>query len=159
MKKSGALWIVICAFAAGIIMLLIGGNMGESGASNALPEGHLHDMEDFGEYKSTLSESIRGVCQKLVGGGEFYVMLDFETSGEMIYAQNTNTNADGDKRSEYVIIGSGNNAEALYLGQRFPALSGIGVVCPSGVTQSQRDEICSLLAAAYGLPLTRVCVL
>ena len=133
--------------------------MGESGGSDAVPDGHLHDMEDFYEYKSTLEGSVRGMCQRLVGGGEFYVMLDFETSGEMRYAQNTNTSSDGDIRSEYVVIGSGNNAEALYLGQRFPSLSGIGVVCPSGVTQAQRDEICSLLASAYGLPLTRVCVL
>lgn len=159
MRKSGALWIVICAFIAGIIMLIIGGNMSRDEQDNETYDEHTYSTESFETYKQGLTSSITASCEKLLGTGNIYVLLDFESSGEIIYAQNSNISSDGDRKDEYVIVGSGSNAEALYLGQKFPVLSGIGIVCPSGVSQSKKDEISALLASAYGLPLTRIYVI
>ncbi len=159
MRKSGALWIVICAFAVGIIMLIIGSGASKSKQEEEPYDQHRYNNESFEEYKQTLSSSIKASCERLIGAGDIYVLLDFESSGEIIYAQNSNTSSDGDKKCEYVIVGSGSNAEALYLGQKFPALSGVGIICPSGVGQSKKDEISALLSSAYGLPLTRIYVI
>ncbi len=159
MRKSGALWIVICAFAVGIIMLIIGGG-GSKGDQEEEPyDQHRYDAESFEKYRQALESSISASCERLIGAGNIHVLLDFESSGEIIYAQNSNVSSDGDMRNEYVIVGSGSNAEALYLGQKFPVLSGIGVICPSGVSQAKKDEISSLLSSAYGLPLTRIYVI
>ena len=159
MRKSGALWIVICAFVVGIIMLIIGSGASKNKQEEEPYDDYIRNMESFEEYKRTLSSSIKASCERLVGVGDIYVLLDFETSGEIIYAQNSNTSSDGDKKEEYVIVGSGSNAEALYLGQKFPVLSGIGIICQSSVSQAKRDEISALLSSAYGLPLTRIYVI
>ncbi len=159
MKKSGALWIVICAFVAGIIMLIIGSGISRTDEDGETRDEHAYNTESFEEYKAGLTSSITASCEKLLGTGNIHVLLDFESSGEIIYAQNSNISSDGDKRCEYVIVGSGSNAEALYLGQKFPVLSGIGIICPTGVSQSKKDEISALLASAYGLPLTRIYVI
>lgn len=159
MKKSGALWIVICAFVAGIIMLIIGSNISRKDEGEDTYDEHTYNTESFEIYKSGLTASITASCEKLLGTGNVYVLLDFVSSGEIIYAQNSNISSDGDRKDEYVIVGSGSNAEALYLGQKFPVLSGIGIVCPSGVSQAKRDEISALLSSAYGLPLTRIYVI
>lgn len=157
MKKSGALWIVIFAFAAGIIMLIIGANFKDSGGDDVGESDYEYDKEDFQEYKSGLEQSISGACRKILGC-EVSVLLDFTDSGEVIYAQNTNTSFGGDKRQEYVIVGSGTSASPLYLGQKFPELSGIGIICSSGVSDAKKDEVCYMLCSAYGLPLTRIYV-
>ena len=62
------------------------------------------------------------------------------------------------QKNEYVIIGSGSNAHALYLGESLPKLSGIGIVCNTGDSLTKRNEILSLLSAAYGIPMTRIYV-
>ncbi|MBQ7357136.1 MAG: hypothetical protein IJW65_00190 [Clostridia bacterium] len=159
MKKSGALWIVIFAFAAGIIMLIIGSNIKDRDGDEGESDGYSYSAEEFEIYKAELTSSITGSCEKMLSVDGVCVLLSFETSGEVIYAKNTNTSSDGDRREEYVIVGSGSNAQALYLGQKFPILSGIGVICPSGVTQGQRDGVAAFLSAAYGLPLTRIYVI
>ncbi len=159
MKKSGALWVVICAFAVGIIALIIGSCLGneEKKGSERVAEG---SKEGFEEYKRGLEEGIMRACEKVTGVGDVFVILDFKSSGETIYATNSNTSSDGGKREEYVIVGSGSNAEALYLGEKLPQLSGIGIVCYGGsISAGQKNEIASLLSSAYGLPLTRIYVI
>ncbi len=159
MRKSGALWIVICAFVVGIIMLIIGSGASKNKQEEEPNDEYIRNAEGFEAYKTALASSIKASCERLIGVGDIYVLLDFESSGEIIYAQNSNTSSDGDRKEEYVIVGSGSNAQALYLGQKFPALSGIGIICPSSVTQSRKDEISALLSSAYGLPLTRIYVI
>ena len=159
MRKSGALWIVICAFVVGIIMLIIGSGASKKNQEEEPYDEHKYNTESFETYKQTLASSITASCERLIGAENIYVLLDFESSGEIIYAQNSNTSSDGDRKEEYVIVGSGSNAEALYLGQKFPVLSGIGIICPSGVSQVKKDEISALLSSAYGLPLTRIYVI
>lgn len=159
MRKSGALWIVICAFAVGIIMLIIGGGASKNNQDEEPYDENIRNTESFESYKQMLSSSIKASCERLIGVGDVCVLLDFESSGEIIYAQNSNISSDGDQRNEYVIVGSGSNAEALYLGQKFPALSGIGIICPSSVGQAKKDQISALLASAYGLPMTRIYVI
>lgn len=158
MKKSGALWIVIFAFAAGIIMLIIGANVKNGEREDPGENNYENYKTDFDEYKQELEGSICAVCQKTLGC-EVSVLLDFASSGEAIYAQNTNTSYSGDKRQEYVIVGSGSSASPLYLGQKFPELSGIGIICSSSVSDAKKDEISYMLSSTYGLPLTRIYVI
>ena len=154
MKKSGALRIVIFAFAAGIILLLIGSGFFKKDEKE-LSKTTVNN--GFEEYSSYLRESVSSICRSVSGAGEVYVMLNFEDSGELVYAQNK-SGSGGDIRSEYVIVGSGSSASALYLGQKFPRLAGIGVVCLGGGDMRVKDEICSLLSSTFDLPLTRIYV-
>ncbi|MBE6548233.1 MAG: hypothetical protein E7667_05075 [Ruminococcaceae bacterium] len=159
MKKSGALWIVICAFAVGIILLIIGGSIKDSDDDVEIPDAHVYSSENFDAYKSNLANNIKATCRKIIGGGDVVVLLDFSSSGQIVYAQNSNVSSDGDRREEYVIVGNGSNAQALYIGQSFPSLSGIGVVCPSSTPHELREKISGLLSATYGIPLTRIYVI
>lgn len=156
MKKSGALRIVIFAFAAGIILLLIGSGFKDDGGVETGREELA--AEYFEEYADGLRESVVTICRSVSGAGDVYVILNFEDMGELVYAQNKNESSDGDIRTEYVIIGSGSSASALQLGQRLPKLSGIGVVCSGGDSSRVKDEICGLLSSAFSLPLTRIYV-
>ena len=81
----------------------------------------------------------------------------FDGVGESVYA--VNIQSGNSEKTEYVVIGSGSNAHALYLGESLPRLVGIGVVCDTGGNVGVKNELAALLSAAYGLPLTRVHVI
>ena len=115
-------------------------------------------MIDFFEYKSFLEKEIESVCGNVSGVRSVKAVVFFETFGESLYAQNVQSGNSGSQKNEYVVIGSGSNAHALYLGERLPVLSGIGIVCDTGNDTTKRNEILALLSSAYGLPMTRVYV-
>lgn len=158
MKKKGTLRIVIIGFAVGIALLIagsfaFGSNNGEKSSDS---ESTAHSAVSFAEYKEEVRREIEEACLKVRGVNSAHAVVFFDGAGESIYAQNTQTG--NTQKNEYVIIGSGSGSHALYLGESLPIISGIGVVCDTGGSDSVKNEIAALLAAAYGLPLTRVYV-
>ena len=158
MKKKGTLKIVIIGFVVGIALLVIGsfafaGNNGEKISGG---ESVAQTSISFAEYKESVRREIEEACLKVRGVNSAHAVVFFDGAVESIYAQNTQIGST--EKNEYVIIGSGSGSHALYLGESLPPLSGIGVVCNTGGSDAVKNEIAALLAAAYGLPLTRVYV-
>lgn len=158
MKKKGSLKIVIIGFIVGLALLLIGSfAFGEKqNTVTDSPNDTSVSYTSFLEYKERIRNEIENACLSVRGVKSAHAVVFFDGIGESIYAQNTqsgNTN-----KNEYVIIGSGSNSHALYLGESLPPLSGIGVVCETGGSDAVKNEIAALLSAAYGLPLTRIYV-
>ena len=158
MKSKGTLKVVIIGFALGAILLIIGSvaftGKGKDESGNDSQE--VRPYTSFAEYKSTLKEEIEYACLRVEGVKSAHAVVFFDGAGESKYAQNTQSGSQ--EKNEYVIIGSGSNSHALYLGESLPPISGIGVVCDTGGSDSVKNEIAALLSAAYGLPLTRVYV-
>lgn len=158
MKSKGTLRIVIIGFALGAILLLIGSltlgdkNEKEDSVSDADNRQYL----SFTEYKESVKAEIESTCLRVSGVQSAYAVVFFDSPGESKYAQNTQSGSQ--EKNEYVIIGSGSGAHALYLGESLPCVSGIGVVCDTGGSDSIKNEIAALLSATYGLPLTRIYV-
>ena len=154
LKKSGHGKIIAIGFIIGIALFVIG-SLGLVGEKEEPKPDDENNMEGFFEYKIGLEEEIRKICLSVKGISNVEVIVYFEETGGSVYAQNLQSGSMSEK-SEYVIIGSGSSARALYLGESLPTLSGIGIVCSAG---EREHELCALLAAAYGLPLTRVYVI
>ena len=161
MKKNGSLKFLIIALSIGAILFLVGGIVlgdGEKGKEN-VDEEKREELVGFFEYKAMLEEEIEKTCSSVSGVDNVSAVVFFSEVGGSIYAQNNQSGgATGNEKNEYVIIGSGSNAHALYLGESLPRLSGIGVVCDTGGDLTKRNEILALLSAAYGLPMTRIYV-
>lgn len=162
LKKKGALKPLLFGFVIGICLLIVGGffytdrNDGKSGTQQKEGEGDRSSYSVFLDYKEDLRLEIEDICLQIAGVRSAHAVVFFDGVGESIYATNTQTgNTD---KSEYVIVGSGSSSHALYLGESLPALSGIGVTCNTGGQIGVRSEVSALLAAAYGLPMTRVYV-
>ncbi len=160
MKKRGTLKYFLIALTAGAMLLIIG--------SFFLPDTERETKDDsevqgealigFFEYKALLEGEIESICLGVSGVEGVDAVVFFSDVGGSLYAQNTQSGSASSDKSEYVIIGSGSNAHALYLGESLPKLSGIGVVCRTGNDLTKRNEILALLSSAYGLPMTRIYV-
>ncbi len=160
MKKKGTLKLLIIVLSVGALLLIIG--------SFVLPEKQETpsdpdntggaELIGFFEYKELLEKEIESICLGVSGVEKVDAVVFFSEVGGSLYAQNTQSGGSGSDKNEYVIIGSGSNAHALYLGESLPTLSGIGVVCDTGGDLTRRNEILALLSSAYGLPMTRIYV-
>ena len=161
MKKNGSLKVLIIALCVGAVLFLVGSlalGDGEK-AKESGEEEKREELVGFFEYKAILEEEIEKTCSSVSGVRNVSAVVFFSEVGGSLYAQNSQSGgATGNEKNEYVIIGSGSNAHALYLGESLPKLSGIGIVCDTGGDLTKRNEILALLSAAYGLPMTRIYV-
>ncbi len=158
MKKKGSLKLLVAALLVGVLLLTIGalGLFDGKDDDGSNKEGEEEKYSDFYEYKELMEDEIRTVCESVSGVESARVVIFFDGVGESVYAQNTQ--AGSNEKNEYVIIGSGSSSHALYLGEALPRISGIGVVCKTGGSVGAKNELCSLLAATYGIPMTRIYV-
>lgn len=158
MKKRGTLKLVFIALSVGVLLFIVGSfalsDKDESGDADT----EARELIGFFEYKELLEREIEDVCSSVAGVKDVSCVIFFSDVGGSKYAQNLQSGNQSSEKSEYVIIGSGSNAHALYLGESLPSLSGIGVVCNTGGIESKRNEILCLLSSAYGLPMTRIYV-
>lgn len=153
MKKKGSLKIVAVGFVLGLVLLILGGVFFKDEEKS---EGGTDKPVSFvlSSYKQSLVSEIESLCLCVENVNCVKATVFFDGVGGSLYAQNVQ---DGSTyKSEYVIIGSGSNSHALYLGESLPKLSGIGVVCDTGDDERVRNELSLLLSSIYGLPLTRV---
>jgi len=160
MKKKGTLKIFIIILAVGALLLIIGSFIlpeEEQNQSEAQGSGG-NQLIGFFEYKEMIEREIEGICLSVSGVERVEAVVFFSEVGGSLYAQNTQSGGSGSDKNEYVIIGNGSNAHALYLGETLPTLSGIGIVCHTGGSMEKRNELLLLLSNAYGLPMTRIYV-
>ena len=159
MKKGGTLKILVIILIVGAVLLLVGSffTSDEQGEVQDGQDNVVQSTIDFYEYKKALEEEIESLCGTVSGVGYVNAVTFFDEVGGSIYAQNTQS-GQSQQKSEYVIIGSGQSAHALYIGESLPTLSGIGITCNTGGDIVKRNELVALLSAAYGLPMSRIYV-
>ena len=156
MKKKGSLKILIVLLVVGIGLLIFGASGSlKKDKTTSVQDSEQEKYSSFFEYKNAVEDEVRAICKSVSGVDCVGVVVTFDGVGESIYA--TNSQKGSSERVEYVVIGSGSSSHALYLGESLPEISGIGVVCQID-DEGKRSELISLLAAAYGLPMTRIYV-
>lgn len=159
MKKKGTLKILIIVLVLGALLFAVGGVLTSVDDKNdGVENDERSELIGFFDYKKMLESEIESLCLGVYGVRSAKAAVFFEDVGGSIYAKNEHSSGGDTLKSEYVIIGSGSSAHALYLGESLPRLSGIGVVCDTDMSEAKRLEILSLLSSAYGLPMTRIYV-
>lgn len=157
MKKNGTFFVVIFGLIAGLILLIMGGGSFFDGEEENNDVNADIGNTDALEYKTETENEIKSLCMQLSGVSDAFVCVRVNSGGEKIYATNTQS-INGADREEYVIIGSGSNAEPLYLGQKLPEICGIGVILKGNNISSYKNQLEAMLSAAYSIPLTKVYV-
>lgn len=146
---KGKLGIILLLGLLGIVLLLFGGSLGEN--EEEQEDSPLPVAEDLSDYRDSLEERIRQICGSVKGVGNVRVILMLEGGFSSVYA----TEWEGENE-HYVILGSGSSAQALYLGQRTPKITGIGIVCTGGGNATVQRELTALLSSTFDLPSTRI---
>ncbi len=149
-KGSLRAWIILIAAVAGVALILFGSRSESKKKETDVSSDPLAGDELI-LYQSYLEERIKKLCESVDGVGSVTALVTLEGGFESVYATEL---SDGDE--VYVIVGSGSNAEALFLSRTAPTVSGIGVVCGGGKDPSVRAELISLISATLHIPSNRI---
>lgn len=157
-KKSGRLAVALIGITVGVILLLIGNHaVGEKEKDDSSMPDEEHRAMSMEEYRAALEERMAFICAQVAGVGEVNVIVSLEGGYEYVYAYDEKYTASGQSTS-YIIIGSGSGESLVYLTERVPAITGIGVVCTGGGDVEVRREVTSLLSAAFGVGTNKIYV-
>lgn len=136
----------------GIFLLLFG-----SGAFHTKEEPNEEGANDLSheqtllDYQTYLEGKVKSICESVNGVGNVTAIVTLDSGFESVYAIEMN-----DGNEQYVVIGSGSSASALFLTESPPAVRGIGVVCTGGNSATVRRELTSLLSAAFHISSNRI---
>ena len=160
MKKSGKLAVAVAAVLLGAL-LLVGGNThfwkkGEDKSPSESPaDGVITRTTE--EYRADLEARMEGICGQVAGVGTVDVIVTLEGGFEYVYACDVKSTSGGQSTS-YVTVGSGDDESLVYITERAPAITGIGVVCSGGMDATVKREVTALLSAAFGVGSNKIYV-
>ena len=158
MKKSGKLAIAVIGIALGVILLILGSRIREgenSPSSETPPSGAVTRTTD--EYRADLESRMEYICAQVAGVGAVEVIVTLKGGFEYVYAYDVKTTVGGESTS-YITVGSGDNESLVYITERAPSITGIGVVCTGGMDPAVRREVTALLSAAFGVGSNKIYV-
>lgn len=158
-KKSVKIILLLLGAAVGLFLLFYGSyadREGDSGDTESEKKISEVDM-DADEYARDAERRIAELCGRVRGAGEVQVSVTLSCGYTAVYAQNSQSSASGYK-NEFVLTGSGSSEKPLLVGYSVPQISGIGIVCSGGGDASVRQEIISLVSAAYGVSSNKIYV-
>ncbi|MBE6589597.1 MAG: hypothetical protein E7643_05405 [Ruminococcaceae bacterium] len=147
---KGKLWILLIAAALGVVLILIGGITGEETQKETQTE-HRTQTEEIATYRKQLEARIKSLCESVDGVSNVTVAVTLSGGFESVYATEWK-----DGNEEYVILGSGSSASALYLSHSVPEVAGIGIVCRGGESTHIRNELIALLSATFRVNSNRI---
>lgn len=160
MKKSGKLGIAVGGILIGVLLLFLGnshlvGRDKDSGSPDTPPAGSTALSTE--EYRIGLETRMEQICAQIAGVGAVDVIVTLSGGCEYVYATDKKVTVGGESTS-YITIGSGDNESLVYITERSPAITGIGVVCAGGMDPVVRREVTALLSAAFGVGSNKIYV-
>lgn len=164
LKKVG-LPALLCGIVGVVLILwgshvLPGSNSTDAGANDdnasGVSPGVAYEVS-VETYRQALEDRMAAICGQVSGAGEVRVIVSLQGGFEYVYAYDEKVSAAGTSRV-YVTVGSGSSQRLVFLTEKAPAITGIGVVCTGGNDPTVRQEITSLLSAAFGIGTNKIYV-
>jgi stage III sporulation protein AG len=154
MKKSGKLAIALGGIVLGALLLIFGnrggdGN-GDKDSDTILPNAPAQSVETL---RAELEGRVVTLCSRVSGVGSVTATVALDGGYSYEYA----TDRKGES-TYYVTVGSGSDQSLVFITERPPAIIGIGVVCEGGNDPTVRQELVSLLSAAFGVGSNKIYV-
>ncbi|MBQ8432208.1 MAG: hypothetical protein IJX28_04925 [Clostridia bacterium] len=150
--KPLRLWLLLPLLGLGVL-LLVWGNGSSNSVAEATTTPYVVEEDELILYQTYLEGRIRALCSSVAGVGEVTAVVTLEGGFTSHYATEQKSNG-----QEYVILGSGTGATALFLSRTAPGIAGIGIVCHGGASPEVRGELIALLSAAFDVPSNHIYV-
>lgn len=151
LKNNKVMPYVIIALAAGMALILMPSQSGESKSSSSYSDG----SREYVEYLEAKAEKL--ICE-MEGVKSCKVMISASGGYRYYYASNQRVTQNGETRDtqkEYVTVDGGKSP--LLTEQRMPEIIGVAVVCP-GITAETEYRVMQLLSALFDVNSNRISI-
>ena len=149
-SRASKNWLILIGAVLGVALILFGSTAKKSEALDQ-PTPYSPAEDELVLYQSHLEGRVKELCESVAGVGRVTVIVTLSGGFESVYAVEEH-----DGYEEYVIVGSGANAEALFLTRNAPAIAGVGIVCQGGDQAAVCRELTALVSAAFRVPSNRI---
>jgi len=115
----------------------------------------------YESYADDTEKRLREILEKIEGVGKAEVMVTIVGTEEYIYAQEEkvkNGKDDFSSESEYVLIGSGGEKQALLRKVMNPQINGIVVICEGGDSNIVKERIYNSVSAVFNISASQIYV-
>lgn len=149
LKSRGRIWILLGGVVAGIMLILLGGSIGNE-------EKEQHDkatgetLADLQSYTEALEKELEAMCAAVSGVGQVDVMVRLAGGTSIIYAE--------DGSGKPVTVGSGSSQSPLYATLHTPTVAGVGIVCRGGNDPEVQRKLVQLVSTTLDISASRVYV-
>ncbi len=157
LKKSGKLAVALVCVAVGVALLFLGNRRTEEKADLVPPSPTITDTKAAEDYRLALERRIADICAEVSGAGAVSVVVTLDGGFSTVYATDKKVTVGGESTT-YVTLGSGDDKTLVPLGERPPAITGVGIVCAGGGDATVRRELTALVSAAFGVPTGKIYV-
>lgn len=150
LKQGKGFGKMILLAVVGIVLILVGGQAGHLKSSDTKEA----DMDPYAlvrSYTEEMERRIASLCEQIDGVSKAHVLLSLEGSTEQVYAENKSGSS-----ADYVIIEGKDGDSTVPVQQIYPKIRGVAVVCTRGNDSEIRRTVTELLAAALGIPTSRI---
>ena len=141
-------WVLLCAAAMAVVLILMGSAKESEKPPDTEKDGILES--ELIQYQEYLEDRVRALCESAIGA-PVTVVVTLESGFEQVFATEWQ-----DGKEEYVILGSGNNAQALVLSQNAPSIMGIGILLHRSVSPAACNRLIALVSASFHTPTNRI---
>ena len=158
--KGSGIKIIVLIGAAGIALIFLSGLFGkkEQEKTESLnPE----LCGSYDSYCTDMENKLRSTLERIDGVGKSEVMITVGGTEEYIYAEEQKKRTgenDSSEESEYVLIGSGGDKQALLKKILTPEITGAVIVCEGGDSSSVKEKIYSTVSAVFGISSDKIYV-
>lgn len=152
-KRDGRILIFILIGVVGLFLLvfssLYSSGKGEEEAKSVSP--------DPDEYAERIEDEVESICQGVAGGCSVNAVVSLEGGYRAVYASDSQSSSSGYKNST-VLVGSGSSEGAILICYENPQISGIGIVLSCRESERVRNDIISLVSAAFSVGTNKIYV-
>lgn len=158
LKKGAGIKIIIFLGIAGMIVILFS-ELFEGEEKNK--DNSNKTSQCYETYAQDMEARVKEMIEKIDGVGKSEVMVTISGTEEYVYAQEgkvKNGEKDFSSESEYVIIGSGGEKQALLKKIVNPEISGVAVICEGGDNNIVKERIYSVISAVFNISTKNIYV-
>ncbi len=151
-KKDIKLWLFAAVAVIGILLLVFGGGIFGEKEKN---EGVEATVLDPDAYAKKVEEEVEALCRSATGGYAAEAVVSLAGGYRSVYATDAQSSSGGYKYS-MVLVGNGSNEGAVLLCYENPEISGIGIVLSCRESEAVRNDVLSLISAAFDVRTNKI---
>lgn len=162
-KKDKKTIIIIFIGVFGIVLLLIS-NFSTSdnidSNSSTVDEVSVNHIT-INEIEKMLEERLAKAVTSVNGAGNAHIMVSLGSTGEYVYAENKQFDADESSSSsdtQIVVFEENDNEHGLVISIKSPEILGVAVICEGGESSVIKAEITRMITSLFGIGADRVYV-
>ena len=157
-NSSLKMFLPVIAAIVGIGLLFVGNFMGKNAEKDDKSEQSAAPTEfDAQAFAKAVEKNIVDICSEISGVGHVRAVVTLGGGYRAIYVSDSQASGSS-YRNQTVITGSGSSEKPLLIGYQNPEITGIGIVCSGVVDGEVKQNIISLVSAAFGISSNKIYV-